>query len=413
MRSDQGPPRALVVDDDEALLTLCARTLVAHGYLVETARDATSALRAVRGTSFDVLVSDIFMPGMSGVDLVAQLRTDGVDIPVVLMTGAPQIETAMKAIEHGVLRYLAKPVLPSALVVVVNDVVRLHGIARAERAALDNEALRSLVEELRRSKDAAFAGTRAKDAFLSKMGHELRTPMSSVIGMTDLVLDTELTSEQREHLQTVKTSAEALMKIIAQVLEVSDLDGGRLQVEAKTFSVRDTLNSRLKPLLPYAAAKRLSLTSDVGSDVPEALVGDPVLFGQVIDNLLNNAIKFTVKGAVRISAYLEAHSCGTEARLCVSISDTGIGIPAEALARVTDAFSQADNSSTRSYGGAGLGLTIASQIVSLMNGSLKIESTPNVGTNVRFTVCFGCVPAEDAFFEIDSYAVNRVSGVPP
>jgi signal transduction histidine kinase len=413
LRSDPGPPRALVVDDDEALLTLCARTLVAHGYRVETARDATSALRAVRGTSFDVLVSDIFMPGMSGVDLVAQLRTDGVDIPVVLMTGAPQIETAMKAIEHGVLRYLAKPVLPSALVVVVNDVVRLHGIARAERAALDNEALRSLVEELRRSKDAAFAGTRAKDAFLSKMGHELRTPMSSVIGMTDLVLDTELTSEQRECLQTVKTSADALMKIIAQVLEVSDLDGGRLQVEARTFSVRDTLNSSLKSLLPYAAAKGLSLSSDVGSDVPDALVGDPVRFGQVIDNLLNNAIKFTAKGAVRISAYLEAHSRGTEARLCVSISDTGIGIPAEALARVAEAFSQADNSSTRSYGGAGLGLTIASQLVSLMNGSLKIESTPNVGTNVRFTLCFGRVPAEDAFFEIDSYAVNRVPGVPP
>jgi signal transduction histidine kinase len=404
MQVHNDAPRALVVDDDEALVTVCARALVANGYRVETAPDAASALRAMRGGSFDVIVSDIHMPGMSGVDLVAQLRTDGLDVPVVLVTGDPQIETAMKAVEHGVLRYLAKPVAPTALVVVVNEVVRLHGIARVERAALDNDALRSLVEDLRRSKDAALAGTRAKTEFLSKMGHELRTPMCAVIGMTELALDTELTLEQREYLQTVKTSADALMKIIASVLDFSDLAGGVLALEPRTFSVRNAIHRAAKSLLSDAEAKGLSLISDVGSDVPEALVGDPVRFEQVIDSLLNNAIKFTAKGAVRINAYLEAHSSESEARVCVAISDTGIGIPPEALARVAEAFAQGDNSITRPYGGAGLGLTIASQLVALMKGSLKIESTPNVGTNVRFNVCFGRVPAKDEFFVIHARA---------
>jgi signal transduction histidine kinase len=405
MKRGRDGPRALVVDDDESVLATSARSLASKGYRVEVAQDAAAALRAIRGTSFDVLLSDIHMPGMDGMELVARLRADGLDIPIVLLTGDPQLETAMTAIEHGVLRYLTKPVAPDVLVGAVNEVVRLHGIARAERMALDNAALRSLVDELRQSKDAALAGTRAKDEFLSKMGHELRTPMTAVIGMTELALDSELTPEQREYLETVKTSADSLMKLIVQMLTLSELAGGTLRLEARTFRVRDTITRIMHSLLSQATAKGLSLMSDVGSDVPDALVGDPVRFGQVVDSLLNNAIKFTAKGSVRINTHLEAHADDKEARVCVSISDTGIGIPADALARVTEAFSQGDNSPTRAYGGAGLGLTIASQLASLVKGSLRIESSPNLGTTVRFTACFGRVLAKDNFLVVDSHAL--------
>jgi signal transduction histidine kinase len=400
-------PRALIVDDNEALLVICARALASQGYRVEAAQDGAAALSALRRTSFDVLVSDIHMPGMSGVELLEQLRSDGLDIPVVLVTGEPSLESAMKAMQHGVLRYLAKPVVPSALVAVVNEVVRLRGIARVRRLALDNEALQSLVEELRRSKDAALAGTRAKTEFLSKMGHELRAPMSEVIGMTTLALGTELTQTGRDCLESARAAADALMETISHVLDFADLDDGKLQLEVKPFSVRDTIKVTSEAMRPLAEKKRLSLTCDIATTVPDALVGDTARFGLILKTLVGNAVKFTQAGDVKINAHLEPHG-GADVRLCVSISDTGIGIPPDALAQVAEAFAQHDNSPTRPYGGAGLGLTIASQLVALMKGSLTIDSTPGVGTTVRFTVSLERVVAQEdegaGFFMLNSHA---------
>ena len=394
-------PRALVVDDDEALLVICVRALAGQGYRVEAAQDGASALRALRRTPFDVIVSDIEMPGMSGIELVETLRAGGSDIPVVLVTGNPTLDSAMMAINHGVLRYLAKPIQPNALVMVVNDVVRLHGAARAQRLALDNDALQNLVDELRRSKEAALAGTQAKTDFFSKMGHELRTPMSIIIGMTELALGTALTPEGRGHLESVKNAAESLMETISHVLDLSDLDTGRLQLEMKPFNVREVIAATLEVLRPSAEKKGLSLTMDIAPEVPAVLLGDAVRFGLIVKTVLGNAVKFTAKGEVRVCAELEPHS-GPE--VCVSIVDTGIGIEKEALTRVLDAFYQADNSPTREYGGAGLGLTIASALIALMKGTLAIESTPNVGTTVRFTVCFEREFPEDGFFVADHYA---------
>jgi signal transduction histidine kinase len=401
--AEAGELRALVVDDDAVLLSLCVRALEGHGYRVEPARDGRSALCALRRAPFDVLVTDIQMPGMSGVELLEQVRADGFDIPAVLVTGVPQLDSAMQAINLGVLRYLTKPVGMRALVAVVDDVVRLHGVARAQRLALDNEALRSLVEELRRSKEAAVAGTRAKTEFLSKMGHELRAPMSTVIGMTGLALGTALSPEGRAYLETVMRSAHALMETLAHVLDFSDLDAGRLRLEMKPFGVRDVIEGVLKQLRPEAEAKGLALTSDVASALPDALIGDAVRFGLVVKTLVSNAIKFTNKGGVRLGAGLEASSDG-DVCVWISIADTGIGIPADALKRVLDAFAQNDNSPTREYTGAGLGLTIASQLVALMRGALAIDSTPAVGTTLRFTARFEQVPEDDGFFLLDVHA---------
>ena len=401
-------PRALVVDDSEAQLLVCTRVLTSHGYRVEAARNARSALVALQRSAFDVLVSDIHMPDMSGMELLVQVRASGLDIPVVLVTGDPTLDSAMKAMEHGVVRYLAKPVAPSALALAVNTVVRLHGLARAERLAMDNEALRSLVDELHRSKDAAVAGTRAKAEFLSKIGHELRTPMSGVIGYAELALTTEMSSEGREYIESLKAAAYVLMGVLADVLDVAALDAGRVKLEPKPFSVRDVIEATLTPLLSSATAKGLSMTAEVGSGVPDRLLGDPLKFAQIMKALVGNAVKVTDVGEVRVGAHLEAHG-GGEARLCVSVSDTGVGIPAEDLSRVVDAFAQQDNSVTRRFGGAGLGLTIATQLVAMMKGSLRIESTPKVGTTVRFTVCFQRVPVEDAFFVVDTHARPEAS----
>ncbi|HMJ10181.1 MAG TPA: ATP-binding protein, partial [Polyangiaceae bacterium] len=333
--------------------------------------------------------------------LVRQVRADGIDIPVVLVTGDPSLASALQAMQHGVLRYLERPLAPSALIRAVNDVVRLHGLARVERLALDNEALRMLVEELRQAKEAAVEGTRAKREFLSKMGHELRTPMATIIGRTELALTTELTPVARDCLESVRRSSHSLMQVLAHLLDLSDLHRGMLQLEAAPFSVREVIDATLNPLRPEAEAKGLSLTWDVAARIPDALRGDPVRFGQIVKSLVGNAIKFTQKGEVRVCAQLEAHR-GPELRLCVSISDTGIGISPEALPRVLEAFSQQDDSSTREYGGAGLGLTVASELVRLMHGSLRIESIPNAGTTLRFFVCFEPVLAvDDQFILLD------------
>ena len=401
-------PRALVVDDSEAQLLVCTRVLTSHGYRVEAARNARSALVALQRSAFDVLVSDIHMPDMSGMELLVQVRASGLDIPVVLVTGDPTLDSAMKAMEHGVVRYLAKPVAPSALALAVNTVVRLHGLARAERLAMDNEALRSLVDELHRSKDAAVAGTRAKAEFLSKIGHELRTPMSGVIGYAELALTTEMSSEGREYIESLKAAAYVLMGVLADVLDVAALDAGRVKLEPKPFSVRDVIEATLTPLLSSATAKGLSMTAEVGSGVPDACWVAPPEVRADYEGPRRERGQITDVGEVRVGAHLEAHG-GGEARLCVSVSDTGVGIPAEDLSRVVDAFAQQDNSVTRRFGGAGLGLTIATQLVAMMKGSLRIESTPKVGTTVRFTVCFQRVPVEDAFFVVDTHARPEAS----
>ena len=386
-------PRALVVDDDSALLRVHARCLTDHGYDVETAPDAESALRALRSTIFDVVVSDIQMPGTSGIDLVAEMRAGGVDAPVVLVTGNPHLETATKAIEYGVLRYLSKPVTPRDLVRVVAEAVRLHGLARAKRLALDNEALRSLVEELGRAKRAAQAASRAKSEFLSKMTHELRTPMTSVIGFTNLMLESKLTSAQREYMTAVDTAAASLLAVLQDILDLADLDRGTVRLDATGFNLRETFTDALRPFAARAEAKGLTLTVEIDSAVPESLAGDPLRLRQIISHLVGNAIKFTASGQVRVCANLELKST-RETHVRVSVTDTGIGIPETRQASIFEPFSQGDNSSTRQYGGAGLGLTISQQLAALMGGAIHVQSTPGLGATFYFTARFERATAE-------------------
>jgi hypothetical protein len=195
-----------------------------HGYGVETAKDADKALIAFQRRSFDVLVSDITMPRVSGIDLLHRIRADCNDIPVVLVTGDPHIDTAIAAMEHGAVRYIAKPVEPGELVRAEGQAVWLQKIARANRLALDNEARETLIQELKRVKNAAEASSRTKGELLAKMSHELRTSVDAIIGTTDRAHDTELTLEQRKYLTTGIASAASLLGIVQHVLDASALD---------------------------------------------------------------------------------------------------------------------------------------------------------------------------------------------
>jgi CheY-like chemotaxis protein/nitrogen-specific signal transduction histidine kinase len=423
--ANRRPPLLLIVDDDEVIRRILAQNLAEEGYQIVEAKNGEAALVMYQQVQPDMVLLDGIMPVMDGFECCAKLQElpNGPQTPVLIITGLEETSYVDRAFEVGAADYITKPIHWPVMRQRVRRLLQQSQLNSDLETS--NLALRQTAQQLQeqnrlleQAKQAAETANRAKSSFLAAMSHEIRTPMNGVIGMTGLLLDTELDTQQYDFVNTIRSSGDALLTLINDILDFSKIESGKLELEQQPLNIRDCIEETLDMLAPKASEQGLELAYLIYKNTPSNVIGDVTRIKQILVNLVGNGVKFTPKGEVIIA--VTSHKLGDRNsafsdpdptyEIKFAVKDTGIGIPGDKLDRLFQAFSQVDSSTTRNYGGTGLGLAISRRLVEIMQGKMWVESQEHHGSTFYFTITAKAAPARHLTPKAESPQAAQLQG---
>ncbi|KPA10734.1 response regulator receiver sensor signal transduction histidine kinase [Candidatus Magnetomorum sp. HK-1] len=412
--NDHKTSNILVVDDNETNVDILVEVL-GKDYDVSVALDGETALEDIETNPPSLILLDIMMPGLDGYEVCRRVRSNKKlsNIPIIFLTGMDDLRSKTLGFELGAVDYITKPFQLPELRARVKTHVELklyrdHIESLVKKRTVELEKANANLQELLKNEqqlafDAKVSG-QAKSDFINIVSHELRTPLNAIIGMNDLLLMSELDTQQEEFAQIVKENSENLLGIIDDILDFSEIDTGKMCLESINFRMDDIV----KDIVEILSTKNVKFLIDINPNLPNALIGDALRLKRIISNLIDNALKFSKEKIEIILSINYSYTCSYPPKVMMSfnLKDNGIGMSSEDIAKIfKEPFTQVETSFSRSYGGLGLGLSICKSLIEMMDGKIKVESEPGKGSSFIFSACFQ-IQADEIPFEFPSGIEN-------